>query len=183
MLSSRASAPADSISFAYLIQPPVETPLRLPMTGICRALRAACDVPEVAAGVDLIGLLVGEVAHRFGKAVGALVEEAVEPEGLEHDLLFEQGVQHDRAGARGFELAKVVEVPAQRRGRGDDGAAKFESEIGGRKVGQCTVLLSGWISRFCSIVKLLDLWGRDAAGGLFGAGAGQKPGGKAPVTL
>jgi len=40
MFNSRASAPACSISMAYLIQPPVETPFRLAMIGMFTACLA-----------------------------------------------------------------------------------------------------------------------------------------------
>ena len=99
MFSSSASAPACAICFAYWIQPPLETPFRLAMTGNLQRLLGLADVLQVAIGSKVVVVEVGIVALCLGGNVRRLPQVAVEFVAVDDDLFFKQRLQHHGAEA------------------------------------------------------------------------------------
>ncbi len=104
------------------------------MTGMRTACLACGDVLEILLRPEVKLLRLGEVGERLGEAFRAVLHVVVQFGAVLAQLLLEQRIEHDGRRAGVFHLFDAVNFLRERRGRGNQRRAKFQSEIGSLEI-------------------------------------------------
>ena len=92
------------------------------------------DVVQVGPGAGVVVGQVGEVRLGLAGVVGGRLQQPVQLQLVVGELLLEQRRQHHRPDPGRLQPHQPVQLPGQRRGRGDQRAAQLQTQVAGAKI-------------------------------------------------